>query len=475
MSNNSNNKIYSLRRRVLWTLVPFLIIFFMLLAYALERSYAQALRVYLEEQMTLQMRILLADSEVTENGNVLPTTVQEPRLKKPDSDLFAFVVDKHGNLLWQSPSLEYANDNKFILSVNVREKLLNLKLGESTQFRAAQDSFATARMVAFALDNLPVDQLEKTALSKPLIFAVVDSGHNFMMQLGEFRRTLGLLLFLVLLVLLCVQLILLLWLFKPLRILSNELGQVEAGEKTKFENDYPAEIKPLTDSLNQFVVTERQQRERYRNTLADLAHSLKTPLAALRASLQTEVDSGVCNKPVMEQIERMDQIVAYQLNRSKIAPANQLTTKQCDSAAVIRRLLSALEKVYAEKQIRIVNQIPQSFTVPMAEDDLFETLGNILDNAFKFCDGKISIAVGNTVFNGESSCLISIEDNGPGIGQEAMDQVTGRGVRLDEASEGQGIGLSVAMEIIDAYGGSLQFGLSSMGGVLVEIFLPKNR
>ena len=111
------------------------------------------------------------------------------------------------------------------------------------------------------------------------------------------------------------------WGFRSLRGLREELDDVESGARERLSDEHPRELLRLTGSLNRLLDSERQQRERYRHSLDDLAHSLKTPLSVLQGA--TEV---IAAKPenreqvhiLQAQIERMSQQIGYQLQRASL-------------------------------------------------------------------------------------------------------------------------------------------------------------
>ena len=153
---------------------------------------------------------------------------------------------------------------------------------------------------------------------------------------------------------------------------------------------YPAEIAPLTENLNILLKREQYQRQRYRNAMDDLAHSLKTPLAVL-TGLGDPGDIGQSQiETLREQTDRMNQIVSYQLQKSQQC-SDMRISKPVDLVGIIDKLVSALEKVYQEKAISVERHLPAQMLLRMDEGDCLEVIGNLLDNAFKFGKRKIVI------------------------------------------------------------------------------------
>jgi two-component system sensor histidine kinase PhoQ len=231
---------------------------------------------------------------------------------------------------------------------------------------------------------------------------------------------------------------------------------------------YPRELSALTESINSFITSERSQKERYRNTLGDLAHSLKTPLAVVRGAFEQNAIPTELRESIQEQVDRMTQIVDYQLQRAATSGRTTLAAP-VDLLPVINKLVSTLDKVYAEKGISCRVTVHGDITFRGDESDLLEMLGNLLDNAYKFAARMVAVTATKQE---NDQLLIKIDDDGQGIPEDKVEQVLKRGVRVDERVSGQGIGLAVVRDIVEVYGGSISINTSSMGGSSISITLP---
>jgi len=255
------------------------------------------------------------------------------------------------------------------------------------------------------------------------------------------------------------------WSLRPLQKIGLEVKAIEDHRQSGFEQEYPAEISPLTENLNILLKRESYQRERYRNALDDLAHSLKTPLAVLTGlSDQARLEQEQV-ETLRDQTDRMNQIVSYQLQKTS-SVADVSISKPVDLVVIVEKLLSALEKVYREKMIQIERDLPQTLFLRIDEGDCLEAVGNLLDNAFKYCGRRVSV---KALANADRSISLLIEDDGNGLEENEIDQILNRGTRLDEATEGQGIGLAVVADIVKAYDIRLEFGRASCGGLRVSL------
>jgi two-component system sensor histidine kinase PhoQ len=257
------------------------------------------------------------------------------------------------------------------------------------------------------------------------------------------------------------------WILQPTRRIATELGRVERGEQEQLSTDYPLELKRLSRSMNDFIDSERNSLKRYRNTLADLAHSLKTPLAVVRSQLESGADGKEFRWTVLEQIGRMDQIVAYQLSRAA-------TSGHSTFAAPIliephaEEIVSGLEKVYSTKNILCEFDIDPRAQFYGEEGDLLELLGNLLENAFKWAKHRVLLTarvIPGAPGERRNGLIFMVEDDGPGVPEDKVEHLLQRGVRGDERVQGHGIGLAIVQDLLKAYRGHLNVSRSeNLGG-----------
>jgi signal transduction histidine kinase len=105
--------------------------------------------------------------------------------------------------------------------------------------------------------------------------------------------------------------------------------------------------------------------------------------------------------------------------------------------------------------------------------DLQEVLGNLLDNACKWARHEIHVSAAPIESAGGARLRIVIDDDGPGIEPDRRDTVMARGARLDESVPGSGLGLAIVNELVGLYGGSVRLDIAPMGGLRVEVELPR--
>jgi two-component system sensor histidine kinase PhoQ len=298
-------------------------------------------------------------------------------------------------------------------------------------------------------------------------FTVAEDTTVFQAEIDSFRSTLWRWLGGMAVVLLLAQGVILRWGLRPLRTVTADLQQIEKGRADRLDGEYPKELTGLTSSLNSLIENSKAVQTRYRNSLDDLAHSLKTPLAILQSGCVDSNDAAdTSHTLVNEQVERMDEIISHQLQRAAVSGRTTLA-KPVPVDRVVERLLRSLDKVYREKQVTVDLELDPSATFTGDEADLTEILGNLLENAWKYCRSTVRIVVSTDQHAG--GVEISIEDDGPGIAADQVDTVLQRGKRMDESIPGQGIGMSMANEIITLYGGQLVFAESSLGGALLQV------
>jgi two-component system sensor histidine kinase PhoQ len=242
---------------------------------------------------------------------------------------------------------------------------------------------------------------------------------------------------------------------------------LEQGGQEQIAGAYPTEVERLTDNLNALLVRERARQKRYRDALADLAHSLKTPLALVRSALSRARAEPELAQALEEQVEHMDRIVGYHLQRAAASGSSGMRAPLPVRPAV-ERMVKALSKVYADKPVEAEIAIDERLRFRGDEGDLTEMLGNVLDNAFKWSRSKVRI--GATL--GDGRLALTIEDDGAGIAEADAQRVLQRGVRADQTTPGHGIGLAVTRDIVEAYDGRVIIERSALGGAAVTLILP---
>jgi len=243
--------------------------------------------------------------------------------------------------------------------------------------------------------------------------------------------------------------------------MAREIRHIEQGEQVRVEGSYPRELAGLTQNLNLLMDQERARQTRYKDALDDLAHSLKTPLAALRASLDAP---GELPGMVAQQVARMDDIVVHQLGRAGASGAARFAPHLA-LATILNRIRDTLAKVYVEKKLAFTLDCPPDLRWRMDEGDAFEMLGNVLDNAAKWARHQVSVRIW---VDGKRLC-IRVCDDGPGFADPQA--LLARRVRLDEQMPGHGIGLAVVNDLVASHRGELSISRADLGGAQIDIVL----
>lgn len=258
---------------------------------------------------------------------------------------------------------------------------------------------------------------------------------------------------------------------RPLQRLSKAIEEVREGAAEKVTGEYPIEIAPLADEVNELLRSNTQIIERAKNQVGNLAHGLKTPIAVLRNEASADRDNPL-SRVVLSESEKMQQQVATYLDRARISARSAVVGKKADGINVMLRLIRVMEKLHPDITYAMVRPDASLPWFRGDESDLEEMVGNLLDNASKWAKGQIGVTLLAERTKTGSLLLIKIEDDGPGLSEEQTQAVLRRGVKLDEKVQGSGLGLDIVKELVDVYGGSLQLRRSVLGGLLAELRLP---
>jgi two-component system sensor histidine kinase PhoQ len=451
---------HSLSRRLLLCVSIPLFLFFGVMGFAFDTGFRELSNRSLQQLLDSQMVQLIAAAEPQPNGMYAPAARSlESTLATPGSGLYAQIRSPRVNAVWQSPS-------------TAGEKIEfgpALKPGARTFTRTTEkdddEVVVESRGIQFS-DDPQTGQI--------LTFSVAASLGPYQKELWRFRSQL-LEVFAGLAALLLGTLVLLLrWVLSPVRRLEREIHAVEEGRVDTLGVGYPRELTGVASNLNALLVGERKRVSRYRDTLGNLAHSLKTPLAVMRSTLSTDATSAATAGPALgSEIDRMSGIIEHQLKRAAASGGALLGQAPVDVGAVASELRATLLKVYARKDLSIELAVELESQFIGDRGDFVELLGNVLDNACKWCKSrvKLTVTIDNYSFSRERLKLV-IEDDGPGVSADDRLRVGQRGVRTDENVPGHGIGLSMVQETVEMYGGSLSIEASPLGGARFSVRLP---
>jgi two-component system sensor histidine kinase PhoQ len=436
----------SLRVRSFAAAVLALLIFIPLTAITLEQAFNGSLSQSMLQQLRVQSLTLISEFELdnTTSQAQMPEQLYNDQFNIPDSGLYAF-IQSHDGVLWQSLStLNWQQQPEFVAPDIGAEIFIE-------NFSMHNSYFLYAYTAEF----------ESSVGYQPVSFYILQDKQVFNTEKSKFANTLWNWLGLIALLLLILLLVSLNAALLPISRLNKQIRQAESGQLKRIDQHYPPELEKLKSSINNLLDTEQQQRSRYKNSLSDLAHSLKTPLAVL---------SGTEGLPeqAQEPISQINLQIQRQLKRA-VAGTTSTFEQAVPIMPVVDKLFNAMDKVYADKHLTLTHDIQhQALGFHGDITDLMEILGNVLDNACKAAVKQVTLSVLTSL----NTLLIHIEDDGPGIPKDKREQLLERGTRLDSYKEGQGIGMAVVADLVSAYQGQLEIKQSDLGGAKLTLIFP---
>jgi two-component system sensor histidine kinase PhoQ len=444
-----------------------LVAFLGLTGFALDRAFTEtATSSILRERLKSYASAYYAGMEISRKYELQPPYVPpDPRFAQPGSGLYAVA---------SGPKIEWASTSTLGREMPLLDSLPagQMRLDGPLDLLDKSDG-QSERVYRLAMSVIWEDGTGKDKREIPFVFNVFENSADVDRTISVFRRALWGYLGAAGFLLLCAQVVALRWSLQPLRRVTRELQRVQRGMAEGMSGSHPRELAPLTESINAFIVSERENLDRYRNTLSDLAHSLKTPLAVLRSSLDNEHDEAL-REEVRTQIQRMTEIVSYQLSRG-VSAGHQLFAAPLEIEARAEGIVTSLEKVYAGKRVLCEFELDPKARFHGDLGDLMELLGNLLENAFKWARSRVLLSTRSEPgpANRRPGLLLIVEDDGPGIPPEQVDRLLQRGVRGDERVQGHGIGLSIVQNIVRAYHGELNVDASrDLGGARFAVRIP---
>lgn len=445
----------SLRGRVLvWASVAMAVLFIMTII-GLDIAFRRTLDRSRAELLEAQLLGLIALAETDADGRLtLPNETINPQFGLANSGLFGVVWDARGRPVWQSQSLVGAGFPPVALP----------EPGMQHYETLAPEGLPRLELLVMGV-NWEQDDGSFTAYT----FGTAVALQRYLDEQMAFRRNVISWFVGVTATMLVVIVGVLGWVLRPVRRLAREVREIETGQRRQLSGEQPTELVGLAANLNGLIETERSRLARYRNTLDDLAHSLKTPLAAMRTMLEEGGAGPEGQDALRGQLDKVDQRVRYQLQRARASGATGLGVEPVDVGSLVTDICATLDKVYMSKQVHCELEIRPGVRFIGDSGDLSEMLGNLVENAYKYCSHRVLVAARQAGRRLE----IVVEDDGPGIRPEEFAMLMQRGIRADESVDGQGIGLAVVKDTAELYDGSLDVSESALGGARLRLRLGR--
>jgi two-component system sensor histidine kinase PhoQ len=421
-----------------------------LIGLAVDRAYRSAEQAALRERLESAIFAVLAGLEVDDDGTVAwAGAPADSLLTQPQSGLYAGVFTRTD--AWYSPST---------LGIEPPVRRTAIERGSETFLPPTDERSMFVYRLGLGWETAGGEIVD-------LNVWVAEDRERTRQAIASFRQDLWRWLSLAALVLVVAQLVLLAQPVLVLRRVAGEVREVEAGRRDSLGGRYPRELRPLTENLNALLSTERANAEQYSRALGDLAHSLKTPLAVLNS----RIDAGDQPDPdeLREAVGRMQGTIRAELDRASRSGRRTMLAAIAP-APIAERVARSLGKLYSDVEFSV--DAPETLRVNVAERDLYELLGNLLENAAKYGGGCVRVELAPLSTGGRRTGLrLVVEDDGPGVAAERFEALLQRGVRGDEAAEGQGFGLAIVQRIVESYHGRILPQRSARGGLrlLVEL------
>ncbi|MBY4594489.1 sensor histidine kinase [Ottowia caeni] len=449
----------SLRLRLLAGTLAWMLLSIVLAGWALRTLFQEHITQQLQAQLVTQLDQLSAVVDWSPQSTpVVAPAPADPRLAQPLSGLY-----------WQIDRLGAAPETAVARSRSLWDQVLALPPDSGAypagghrvlQIRDAQNH--TLLIVARTL-QLPEDT------APPLRLSVAGDKELLAEPLQRFTRLLLIALGMLaaaMAVAVAVQLQLAL---RPFRLLRARLAAVRSGDAVQIEGSFPRELQPLVSEFNHLLTENADMVQRARTEAGNLAHAVNTPLSVLaNAAAQ---GSGPLAQLVQEQVGSARRQVGYHLARARAAAAVRATGLRTPVLAPVQALLRTMQRLHVDRSIEF-ELAPQAQEGGFRgeEQDLYELLGNLIDNAGKWARSRVVVNVQREA----GQLCIDVDDDGPGIPEALRGRMFERGIRLDEQRPGFGLGLDIVRALVQTYGGSVQALASPMGGARLRLYLPSS-
>ena len=332
-----------------------------------------------------------------------------------------------------------------------------------------QDAPEVIRQDVAGPRDMPLRVVERdihlAPLERPLHISVAAPRQSLELELEHFTRLVVLSLAGLGLLVLAALALQVRWGLAPLRRMQVDLARVENGDTERLDTELPAELARLASAMNGVLARDRRLMEHARHAAGNLAHALKTPVSVL--TTQADGIEEPRRTRIRDELSRIDAAVRHHLARATAAGDIGLAPRVA-VAEVLAPILDGLKRLAMRRGVELDHNLSGDLRVRMAPQDLQELVGNLLDNALRWANGRVR-------FNGyeaDDGLWLSVEDDGPGMSEDERRAAMGRGTRLDEQRSGNGLGLAIVADLVALHGGRLALDASPLGGLSAQVWLP---
>lgn len=447
---------HSIRARFLTTAIISTCLTLALSAWIFTGLFSQSYLRRVDQELTELINQIAGSLEFDDNGLVQPPIlISDRRFEKAYGGTYWQIEDIENNRRLRSVSLwDYViplpDDTHELGSIHrytLPGPSNSILIAQERQLFITTPAASRTIRIAVALDNQSVEQATKAFALDIIPFML---GLAFILVVTSVTQ--------------------LVYGLKPISSLRTGLRKIHNRQSKRLDGKYPSELKGTVQAINQLLETREKTLDNARKRASNLAHGLKTPLTVLVADARKLRDHG--ETELADEIEAiattMQNHVDGELTRSRIVSSPQQRLSDADIGQISDEIIRTLKRAPRDKPLAWRISIPAGVTVGVDPHDLRELLGNLLENAWKWAESEIRIAVNNS----PDGLMVNIDDDGSGVAPENIEHILERGIRYDSKVPGTGIGLSIVAEIIDVYGLVFKVKNRDPHGLNVRIIFP---
>ena len=405
-----------------------------------------------EDKLNFFMETLIGASRVDSTSSItVVSELGDPRFFRPYSGWYWQINEKSKTLV-RSRSMW---DQVFTLDkrlIGGRAKFIDEALRQTAQNDPGVSS-----------QNLVVIQREISfpGMSTPITFMVSGNTNEFEKNISRYNNILVSSLVLLGLGLFVSVFLQVKFGLLPLEKIKNSLFKIRNGDATKLEDIYPTEVSPLAKEINTLLDHNEKIISRAKMNVGNLAHALKTPVAVIKNHITAKKNDDVIDS----QMIVIENYINKYLQKARASATSKLKKTKIDITEVIMKMRQIFKKINPELKI-IFKSNNEKFLIAGSEDDIDEIIGNVMENACKWTKTQVIIEIFKI---SKDQIKLCISDDGPGLPEKKMKEVFDRGFRLDEQTQGTGLGLNIVKDAVKNLAGSVWLEKSKFGGLKVNI------